>query len=104
MQRPANGTIAANRAMEAVLGGAPRGMRSASLIVAAAIAVTCAHGPPPALHATRLVVVQTASGIRPFVRAKVAGEMVPLLLTAKAPLLMLKALPCKAPVAVSVVP
>jgi predicted aspartyl protease len=56
-------------------------MRVASIFVIAAIGTACAHSPPPALHSTRLVVVHTTSGgFRPFVRAKVAGETVPLLL------------------------
>ena len=56
-------------------------MRFASIVVISAIGATCAHGTPPVLHTTRLVVVHTASGgFRPFIRAKVAGETVPLLL------------------------
>ena len=56
-------------------------MRNAPIVLIGAIAVTCAHGTPPPMHTTRLVVVQTSSGgVRPFIRAKIAGETMPLLL------------------------
>jgi hypothetical protein len=46
-----------------------------------AIALACAHAPPPALHTARLVVETTRSGgLRPFVPATIAGEPVLLVL------------------------
>ena len=44
------------------------------------LGTACAHRPPPTFRATRLVVHRSTGGFRPFVRAKVAGELMTLLL------------------------
>jgi hypothetical protein len=50
-------------------------------LVVAMVAASCAHAPPPPLHSTRLQVARTAAGgFVPYVRAKIAGETVSLLL------------------------
>ena len=55
--------------------------RIASAVTAGVLVAACAHGTPPPLHSTRLVVHRTSSGgVRPFVRAKVAGQPMDLLL------------------------
>ncbi len=41
--------------------------------------VACAHGPPPPLHSTRLIVREAGGGFLPFVHANVAGEAISLL-------------------------
>jgi hypothetical protein len=54
--------------------------------VIALLGAACAHAPPPPLHSTRLVVARTPSGgYVPYVRAKVAGETVSLLLDGSGP-------------------
>ncbi len=58
-----------------------RAMRIACAVAVGVLAGACAHGTPPPLHSTRLVVHRTGSGgVRPFVRAKVAGQPMDLLL------------------------
>lgn len=47
---------------------------------AAVFADACVHGPAPTLRTTRLVVQRSSGGFRPFVRARVAGEPILLLL------------------------
>jgi len=61
----------------------------------AALASACTHGPPP-LRATRLDVEHTGHGVRPYVRATVAGEPVRLLLDTGAPHSLLSARLAKA--------
>jgi predicted aspartyl protease len=48
--------------------------------IGGALCAACAHRPPPALHSVRLVVEHEGGGYQPFVRAKVAGEPMLLLL------------------------
>jgi hypothetical protein len=50
------------------------------LAVGALMIFGCAHRPPPPLHSTPLLVQRSAGGFRPFVRAKVAGHPMTLLL------------------------
>jgi hypothetical protein len=56
-------------------------MRVVYALLAGTFVAACAHGSPPPLHSTRLIVVKSATGgIHPFVRARVAGEPLDLVL------------------------
>src|SRR5262245_8791580 len=49
-------------------------------VSAVVLIVSCAHRPPPPLHSSPLHVERSAGGFHPFVRAKVAGQQMSLLL------------------------
>ncbi len=52
----------------------------ASVWASGLMVIACAHQPPPPLHSSRLLVERSNGAVRAFVRAKVAGEPMTLLL------------------------
>jgi len=54
--------------------------RFVRVVGSALLVAGCAHKPPPSLHSARLIVDSSGGDVRPYVRAKVAGQPMKLLL------------------------